>query len=80
MIQSSRIMSRQVSFTAKQSSNGEKGVEAEHAMGRHIEQREYAEQAQLILVLLRLDFSGVFTAWLTEEKVTRADILAEGGL
>lgn len=32
-------------------------------------------------VLLRLDFNGVFTAWLTDEReVTRVDVLAEGGL
>ena len=38
------------------------------------------DEWRLMAVLLRLDFSGVFTAWLTEEKdVARADVLAEGG-
>ncbi|ODN78453.1 hypothetical protein L202_04088 [Cryptococcus amylolentus CBS 6039] len=82
--QISRMMSRQTSLTAAAMNNvnkgakskvqlekEEKGLEAEAAMARHIEQ-----------LLLRLDFNGVLTAWRLKETDGEymGSVLVEGGL
>ncbi|WVQ75162.1 hypothetical protein IAR50_004771 [Cryptococcus sp. DSM 104548] len=82
--QMSRMMSRQTSLTAAAMNNvkkaakskvqlekEEKGLEAEAAMARHVEQ-----------LLLRLDFNGVLTAWRLREADGEymGSVLAAGGL